>query len=145
MDPGRGRNIESDPEKIRDEFPGKDSKEGANLAMLESKIRIMKGFLLDVEKRAVAMVQKIEARKTAHLAAILEHEVVVRELGEEDGSLEEMRRRVNAVWRKARLIKKGTDAQGLRESPCPQTFVVCVVPALTPRFCRAGPFLRGDA
>lgn len=46
MDPGRRRGIECDLEKIRDEFFGTDSKEGANLGMLESKIKIMKGFLV---------------------------------------------------------------------------------------------------
>ena len=55
MDPGRARNIECGLKKIRDQFFGKDVKEGVNLAMLEIKIKIMKGFLLDVGKESAAM------------------------------------------------------------------------------------------
>lgn len=74
-----------------------DSKGGANLAMLHSKIKFMKGFFLDVETKAAAMRGKTKTMKTAHLAAIQEHEMVVRELGEEGGRLEEMRHRVNEM------------------------------------------------
>lgn len=80
MGPGRGRNIECGLEKISNEFFKKDSKKEANLALLKSTIRNMKGSLLDVDKKAGALGQKIEARKRAHLAAIQDHEVVVRDL-----------------------------------------------------------------
>lgn len=145
MHPGRGRNIECNLEKIRDEFFGKDSKEGADLAMLESKTQIMKGFLVDVEKRAAEVGQNIEAKKTAHLVAKHEREVVVRELGEEDGSLEGMRRRMNAVWDKARFIKKGDRCAGFARVSLPSKlswFAWC--PQLPPGFAGQGqgPILR---